>query len=216
MQSFERVFVDIDTQFDFLDPVGKLYVTGAMAIYPALERIAQYARHTGTPVLSSADDHSAHDPEFEQLPRHCEEGTLGQHKMTFTLLPHHMIINPASTLPAGPLPLLREYNQLIFHKNHLDAFTNPHFARIVDELRTNQYVVFGVATEGAVKCVVEGLLARGKPVAVVSDGTHASDVNAGLDLCRNWAGRGVHFVRAAEITREDTMGLPDGEEVNEE
>ncbi|MBI4579456.1 MAG: isochorismatase family protein, partial [Planctomycetes bacterium] len=87
MRTYDRILVDVDTQFDFLDPGGNLYVPGAITIHPALERLFDYARRSGVPVLSTADEHSAHDPEYERFGRHCEAGTLGQRKLPFTVLP---------------------------------------------------------------------------------------------------------------------------------
>ena len=55
------VFVDVDTQLDFLYPVGALYVPGAERIVPVLERLNRYAAARGIPVLSTADAHAEND-----------------------------------------------------------------------------------------------------------------------------------------------------------
>src|SRR5258705_11341300 len=84
---FDVVFVDIDTQNDFLLPVGALYVPGAERIIPTLARIYDLAKRKSIPVISSADAHSERDPEFASWPPHCIAGTLGQLKFPCRLLP---------------------------------------------------------------------------------------------------------------------------------
>ncbi|HET7040554.1 MAG TPA: hypothetical protein VFI13_00985, partial [Gemmatimonadales bacterium] len=51
------IFWDVDTQHDFMDPDGKLYVPGAEAIVPVLGQLTGYAHAHGIRVLASADDH---------------------------------------------------------------------------------------------------------------------------------------------------------------
>ncbi|MHC4443072.1 MAG: cysteine hydrolase family protein [Planctomycetota bacterium] len=84
MAAFDRVFVDVDTQFDFLDPAGALYVPGSIEIHGVLGRLFRYAGQAGIPVLSSVDEHPPGDPEFDEFGLHCVKGTPGQDKMPFT------------------------------------------------------------------------------------------------------------------------------------
>jgi nicotinamidase/pyrazinamidase len=53
------VVLDIDTQRDFMEPGGGLYVPGAETIVPAVRRILEAARDCGIPVVASLDSHSA-------------------------------------------------------------------------------------------------------------------------------------------------------------
>ncbi|MCP5120365.1 MAG: hypothetical protein GY953_56945, partial [bacterium] len=46
------VFIDIDTQADFIYPSGALYVPGAERIVPALERLTQFAGNNSISVVS--------------------------------------------------------------------------------------------------------------------------------------------------------------------
>lgn len=199
MRSYETVLVDVDTQFDFLDPGGRLHVPGSLHIQPALERLFEFARRTGIPVLSTADAHSAQDPEFEQFGRHCEVGTLGQHKLPFTVLPRSRVIQPDENLPAGAQALLREYQQLIFHKADINVFANPHLGALVDTLPVGEYIVFGVATDYCVTSAVNGLLARGARVALVVDAIRAIDETRGETIVGEFGDRGVRLTRTAEV-----------------
>ncbi|MBX6316059.1 MAG: isochorismatase family protein, partial [Isosphaeraceae bacterium] len=72
------VFVDIDTQRDFLEPTGALYVPGSSAILPQLARLTACARDRLIPVLATACAHRLDDPDPEPFPPHCLVGTPGQ------------------------------------------------------------------------------------------------------------------------------------------
>ena len=68
MASRKMVFVDIDTQFDFMDPKGTLFVPGAPEITDNLAKLITYAQKGNIPVVASVDTHPTVDPEFSQFP----------------------------------------------------------------------------------------------------------------------------------------------------
>ena len=78
------VFVDVDTQFDFMNPAGALYVKGAESIVANLVRMMAAAKEKGISVVSSVDTHFENDPEFGEWPPHCIAGTPGQRKIPET------------------------------------------------------------------------------------------------------------------------------------
>ena len=90
-----RLFVDIDTQHDFIDADGRLSVPGAESLVEALGRLTAYAVREGIPILSSADSHGPDDPEFAQFPPHCLSGSDGQRKVPGTLLEAPVVVSPA-------------------------------------------------------------------------------------------------------------------------
>ena len=59
------VFVDVDSQLDFLYPSGALYVPHAERIVPAIARLNRFAAARGIPVISTTDAHTEDDPEFK-------------------------------------------------------------------------------------------------------------------------------------------------------
>jgi len=65
--SVRALFLDIDTQHDFMDPDGKLSVPGAAEITGNLARLTQFAVEHGIPILSSADAHQRGDPTRSSL-----------------------------------------------------------------------------------------------------------------------------------------------------
>src|SRR5579885_2662099 len=86
------VFLDIDTQVDFMLPHGALYVPGAEQIIPNLRALMVYAQEHQIPVLSSADAHAPDDPSFAQWPPHCVVGTEGQRRIPETQLSPSLVI----------------------------------------------------------------------------------------------------------------------------
>lgn len=157
------VFVDIDTQIDFLFPAGALYVPGAERLIPAIARLNQYAQRHGYPVISTTDAHVEDDPEFREWPPHCVAGTAGQLKPCETLLEKRV------TLGTQPGAAIEPAGQIIIEKQALDVFTNPNFIRLLDWLQAERFVIYGVATDYCVRCAVTGLLRTGKQVTIVTD-----------------------------------------------
>jgi nicotinamidase/pyrazinamidase len=174
----KTVFVDVDTQIDFMFPAGALYVPGAERLLPAFARLNHFAAAQGIPLISTADAHSEDDPEFRQWPPHCVAGTTGQ-------------LKPAETLVA---------NQIVVEKQALDVFSNPNFKGLLDSLAAERYVVYGVATDYCVRCAVTGLLATGKSVALVTDGIAAVNFEDGARTIAEFTVRGGTLTTVSELT----------------
>src|SRR5215467_4010010 len=130
----KTVFVDVDTQLDFLYPVGALYVPGAERIVPAVERLNRYAASQGIPVLSTADAHAENDPEFTQWPPHCIAGTLGQHKAAATLLDKRVVVlnRPCEFNLEGA-------QQIILEKQSIDVFQARNLAQILAIMAADRF-----------------------------------------------------------------------------
>jgi len=195
----DRLFVDIDTQFDFLDPAGKLYVPGAEQIHSRLERLFAFASRSQIPVLSSADDHAPDDPEFARFPPHCVRGTPGQKKLAITTMPRSITIHPDDDLPDGAVALLADHDQLIFAKDANNVFTNPHFAGLIDELQVGEFIVFGVAFDVCVLDAARGLLERGRRVKIVRDATRALSAEGEAEARRVLSLLGAAWAETAEV-----------------
>ena len=192
----KTVFVDVDTQLDFVVPAGALYVPGAEKVIPAVARLNAYAASQGIPVLSTADAHAENDPEFQNWPPHCVAGTLGQRKPASTLLSRRSVV---STRP-GDIPASLE-PQIIVEKQALDAFTNPNLTPLLERLGAGRYVVYGVVTEYCVRCAALGLLKTGAEVLVVTDAIQTLKEEDGRRALDELTGGGAKLTTAAEITR---------------
>jgi len=198
--AIERVFVDSDTQFDFIDPAGRLYVPGADEIHEAIGRLIRYAREMRIPVLSPVDEHPEDDPEFEQFGPHCVRGTAGQEKLGFTRLEPSLTLREEDELPDRPSRLVAEYAQLIFPKRVFSVFSSPSFEKVIDGLDVGEYVVFGVALDYCVREVSLGLLARGQRVTIVRDAVRSITPEGEKDTTRLLTERGARWVDALEVT----------------
>ena len=163
-EAMKTVFVDVDTQLDFVCPAGALYVPGAERIVPLIERLNRHAAAQGITVLSTVDAHSEDDPEFQAWPHHCVAGSLGQHKATATLLDRRVVIPNRK----GAFSL-EGAQQILLEKQTVDVFATLTLARAVEALGADRFVVYGVVTEICVLSAARGLLAAKKHVAVVSD-----------------------------------------------
>jgi nicotinamidase/pyrazinamidase len=183
----KTVFVDIDTQLDFLYPAGALYVPGAERIVPTVARLNRFAASQGIPVLSTVDAHTEDDPEFQTWPHHCVAGTWGQRKAESTLLARPVVIPNRE----GAFPELGDAQQIIVEKQTVDAFRTVHLQRVLESLAGERYVVYGVVTEICVYYAARGLLETGHPVIVVSDAVEslrAADAQRTLgELCSGGA-----------------------------
>ena len=84
MDKNKILFIDIDTQNDFMFKEGNLYVPDAERIIENLKKLTEFAYRNNIPIFSSVDSHTQDDPEFKQFPPHCIKGTVGQKKIKET------------------------------------------------------------------------------------------------------------------------------------
>jgi nicotinamidase/pyrazinamidase len=191
------IFLDVDTQVDFMLPTGSLYVAGAEKIIPNLKMLMDYAREQGIPVLSSADAHAPDDPSFAEWPPHCVVGTPGQRRIPETRWPMARVIpNRAGAF----VPMSSLAGQSIVEKQAYDVTTNLNFETILEAMGARRFVVFGVATEYCVRGSVLGLRKRGKPVDVVVDAIRAINEDGGKKAVEEMVAAGARLVSTEEIT----------------
>src|SRR5262245_33921280 len=75
------IFFDVDTQRDFMDSNGALYVPGAEGIRLNIERLLRAASERKITTISSRCAHDPDDPEFEIFPPHCIDGSPGAERV---------------------------------------------------------------------------------------------------------------------------------------
>lgn len=153
----KTVFFDVDTQLDFICPAGALCVPGAENIVDNLARLTRFALANHIQVISTVDTHTEDDPEFKIWKPHCVAGTTGQQKLAATLL-------------TGCDP-----PQIIFEKHEIDFFTNPRLRPLLDQMKADRYVVYGVVTEYCVQAAAFGLLKMGVRVELVTNAIKSLD-----------------------------------------
>jgi nicotinamidase/pyrazinamidase len=195
------VLWDVDTQVDFMLPDGKLYVRGAEQTVSAMKRLVDAARAAGIVHVASADDHEltdveiAAEPDFiTTYPPHCLRGTRGARKIP-------------ETEQEDPVPITLEVlperyfagREFLILKKSFDVFTNPNTDRLLDRLKPDEVVVFGVATDVCDDAAIRGFLARGLKVRFVENAARGLD-DERVALCKaSWRAQGVEFTTAEVI-----------------
>jgi nicotinamidase/pyrazinamidase len=196
------VFVDIDTQRDFLEPDGALYIPGAEEILANLARLTRFARERGIPVLATACAHTPDDPELGQFGPHCLAGTPGQARVEATAWPGGHVLGPDEMFSGGIPP------HLTVGKRVFDAFSHPEADRLVALYNRAQptFVVYGVATDYCVKAAALGLMERGCKVAVVVDAIRAIGRDAEAEVLAEFTRRGS-LLTLTEVVCDDGASL---------
>ncbi len=184
------LFFDIDTQKDFIEPSGALYVPGAETLKPVYHKLSTFAKERGITVLASADAHPKDDPEFAQFPPHCVAGSTGQQKIAETL-PELFYIQPNDGKPVREGDFKHRCVQ--FEKQTFDVFSNPKAEQYLKKLNPQKVVVYGVATDYCVKAAVDGLLERQYRVILLTDAVKAVVPEAEEAILKDLSARGVEL-----------------------
>jgi nicotinamidase/pyrazinamidase len=172
------LFWNVDTQIDFIEPSGKLYVKGAEKLKPVLKQITQFAADNHIRVINTCDFHLINsnelslNPDFStSFPEHCMAGTSGAEFINETkpLLP--AIVDWMTHLAILPqLANAKQYRNIVIRKDAFDVFEgNPYTTKILNLLRPDKIFVYGVSTNVCVDKAVCGLVQLGYDVYVFED-----------------------------------------------
>jgi nicotinamidase/pyrazinamidase len=181
------VFVDVDTQCDFMEPGGALFIKDADEIQAKLARLTRFAICREIAVLATACSHHLGDPELLHFPPHCMAGTPGQGRTSATACPDSVVL-PIGTSLRGDLP-----PHLTLEKNELDVFSRTDADELIGRYNRGNplFVVYGVATDYCVSKAVDGLLRRNCHTAIVVDAIRAIDPDAEAAILTGFARRGA-------------------------
>lgn len=195
------VFYDVDTQNDFMNENGALYVPNAEIIRPNLAQLTQYANEKGITILGSVDNHADEDAELLKnggpFPDHCMAGTEGQKKISETAP------NNPSYIPNAPISEAELYREValgdsvFFEKQHYDVFTNPHAESVLSLPKLA--VVYGVATDYCIKAAALGMRQRGVNVIVVEDAIEGIAPESIQEALQEMREAGTTFIRTQEV-----------------
>ena len=195
----KTVFVDIDTQFDFMNPRGNLYVLGAEEIVDNIKKLFDYAKEYKIKILSSTDAHTVDDPEFKLFPAHCIKGTPGNQKIEASTCNDNITIeNREQEITES----MMGHEQIIVESQTFDIFESINTDRIVNRLDACNFIVFGVATDYCVKAAVLGLLKRGYSVSLVTDATKAITKEGNEKSLKEVKDAGAVFTTTEDIIKE--------------
>ncbi|MEW5852932.1 MAG: isochorismatase family protein [Myxococcota bacterium] len=209
MNKVNRIFVDVDTQVDFCEPQGALFVAEAPAVMEACRALVRVAQKRGELIVGSVDSHAFNAWEFNTnvtdgkpgpFPPHCVKGTPGWLKVAGTtgdkayFVPNviHDVKPPQGT------------TALYFEKEVYSLFANPNAETTLRKLAAERgrptFTVFGVATDYCVKAACEGLLQLGVgDVELVTDAIAAVVPADGEKTIRALQEQGVRLVKAGDV-----------------
>ena len=220
-----RMFYDIDTQNDFINKNGALYVPGADEIKYNLENLTAYAKDNKVPIVGSVDNHPKNDPEFKVFPPHCIKRTTGQEKIsetkTMDLAVDMDMILPSnkedigiyvSNVPKDKIKTPQLVKTIVeatasyitnpgifFEKQSYDIFTNPSFEKFLELSGVEEAVVYGVATDYCVKAAVLGMQKKGIQCYVVEDAIKGVAPETTQQALDEMVSAGAEFVKTQDV-----------------
>ena len=201
------VFWDVDTQIDFMEPTGKLYVSGAEEIKDNLAYLTEMGAVWGR-LSGSVDAHTANDEEFKEWPEHCVYGTPGQHKIPESTVEGTLFV-PSIKLSYEQLSEVVAYSgQVIFEKQDTNVRSNPNVKPYMDLIKPTIIVIYGVVTEICVNLAVDCFSRElGYGTAVVVDAIKKIDSSKAESCKAEWEALGVKMLRTRDV--EDIQGNSD-------
>jgi nicotinamidase/pyrazinamidase len=205
-------FYDVDTQKDFMDKNGALYVPNAEEIKPRLAELSKYAMQNSYQIMGSVDRHFERGAELKGpngFPKHCMNGTEGQKK-----IPETPVITHFPSMYDETLDLIREsyienrahsaqelkakmaQPAIYFEKQEVSVFSNANANLLT---RFDAAVVYGVATEYCVKAAVLGMRQRGIDVLVVEDAIKGINPEGEFYAIEEMKAAGAKFIKTSDV-----------------
>ena len=206
MDTKRTTFWNVDTQEDFIDQSGKLYVKGAEEIRPVLKMITDFAKSEGIRVINTCDYHFiysqelSNQPDFKStFPPHCMAGTSGADFISETNPELPLLIDWDSELGIfEEFDDPQRFRNIVIRKDAFDVFIgNQYTEKIVQILHPDQVFVYGVTTNICVDKAVIGLADRGIQVYVLMDAIKELP-NLPLPY-ETWASKGVKLISFSGI-----------------
>lgn len=204
----DTLFWDVDTQFDFMMPGGRLHVPGAEQILKTVSGVRRLALDNGYSMMADIDWHSPDDPEIsetpdfkETFPPHCMAGQPGAERVGYLgEVPISYVEISAADMADLQRLVQKEPFHIVIKKNSLDVFENPNTDRLVDLIRPKEVIVFGVALDFCVSCVLRGLTKySGIEVVLLKDATKGLGTKPDEEICIEFAREGVQVTTLAEF-----------------
>lgn len=208
MNLSEYLFWNVDTQKDFVNPKGKLYVPDAENLKPTWKELTQLAKEKSIRVVNTADYHFYNSAELDSspdfintFPEHCMAETKGADFVKETRPENPIIFNWNKDYLITPEVLDPKKNRnIVIRKDAFDAFAgNPWTTKIIDLIVPKTVVVYGVTTNVCVDFAVKGLVERVEKVYVIEDAIKELP-NIPLPF-KKWRKLGVQMIHLNELEK---------------
>jgi nicotinamidase/pyrazinamidase len=208
MSNHKSLFWNVDTQEDFIDQAGKLYVQSAEVIRPVLKQITDFAKVEGIRVINTCDYHHINSnelssiPDYEtSFPQHCLAGSSGAEFISETLPESPLLIDWDLELAIfAEFDDPERFRNIVIRKDAFDVFAgNPYTEKVVQILQPDQVFVYGVTTNVCVDKAVLGLSERGIKVYVFMDAIkELPNLQLPFD---NWKAKGINMIPFADVKK---------------
>ena len=200
------LFWNVDTQFDFVVPTGKLYVQKAELLKPKWKRLTDLAKLKNIRVVNTADFHYPNSAELDTnpdfvntFPAHCMANTVGADYVEETSPENPIVFDwDKEYKSVSELVKNKENRNIIIRKDAFDVFIgNLITESILKSLSPKIVVVYGVTTNVCVNDAVVGLAGRVEKVYVIEDAIKELP-NIPLPF-ENWKKMGVELIQLNEL-----------------
>ena len=211
MKSKKTIFWDVDTQFDFMKPQGALYVPGAQEIIDKVSEVRRFALDNGYSILSDVDWHRMDNPEISEqpdmkttFPPHCMAGTPGAERVGDLGSVPIDYIDIGEVYMAQLRRLVRKDQfHIVIRKQSLNVFDNPNAHKLVDLVRPEHVVVFGVALDCCVYYVLTELSKHeGVRLSLLTDATKGLHTRPDEEVYDELRQRGVAITTFERIREQ--------------
>jgi nicotinamidase/pyrazinamidase len=203
------IFFNVDTQKDFMNKDGKLYIKNAEQIKPNLKFLTEFAKDKSIKVISTGDFHTikseelSKSPDFKKtFPEHCIAGSDGAEFIKETDIRdfkdnYVMINHTENNLPIDKI--IRARN-IVLYKDKFDIFEgNAWTLNVLTLLCPDIVVVYGVATNVCVDFAIKGLLEEDYKVVAVTDAMKELKNYDCESIYKSWKAKGVFLIKTRDI-----------------
>lgn len=174
------LFINVDTQKDFMEKEGALYVKDAESINDNLQKLTKFAKEYNISVVNTMDFHSPNSMEISDkpdfintFPTHCIAGTEGSEFISATN--HHQFGRESYYVVRYDdkeidKSAFNKARNVIIYKDKFDVFAGNCLSEVaIKSLNPNTIFVYGVTSQICVNYAVIGLRERGYKVVVIKD-----------------------------------------------
>lgn len=207
MYNNKYLFWNVDTQNDFMNKDGALYVPDAESIKPTLKLLTSYARKNKIQIISTGDLHDESSKEISStpdfittFPRHCMIGEPGPRPIQETT---PLMAYTVDWLSRDHLDIktIIQFREIHFWKDHFDIFQgNPHASRIVEALEPRIVIGYGVAGNVCVDYAFQGLLKRGFEIYAVKDAIRCLPfICSDEEQFAKWEHQGIKCIESKDL-----------------
>ncbi len=203
----KTIFWNVDTANDFMYKSGKLYVNHAETIEDNLYTITKKARKYKKKVVNTGDLHDkdskelSDNPDYKNTyPEHCMRGTSGADFIKATTPSNPYIIDWKDE--RFDENKIKSTRNIILYKDHFDIFQgNKHADRVVNLIKPDRAIVYGVATNVCVNYAVLGLLERGIEVYVPIDAIKELPNLPLEEVLDKWKDKGAKLITVNDLEK---------------